>query len=166
MCAPASTRLFGNGCTACGRSPRPSRMLSEQRRPRLPCPGSRILPVQALCHPPLTSAHRGANGLWVRALAEVPGSALARRDRRRCRGGGGRQPWLRKHACQEGYSSVVRRANPGQAPVARRRHRGGACRGRGAERRPARARHRTASRAFQAPSCLRDSRSSMEGDRR
>ena len=51
-------------------------------------PGSPMLPVQALCHPPLTSAHRGANGMWVSALAEVPGGAPALRDSRRCRGGG------------------------------------------------------------------------------
>jgi len=129
-------------------------------------PGSPMLPVQALCHPPLTSAHRGANGIWVRALAEVPGSAPARRNRRGCRGGGGRQPCWRKHACEEGCASVVKRASPGQVPVARRRHRGVAGRGRGAERRHARARHRTASRAFRALSWLRDSRSLMEVDGR
>jgi hypothetical protein len=61
---------------------------------------------------------------------------------------------------------VVRRTSPGQEPVARRRHRGVACRGRCAERRHARMRHRTARRAFRALSCLRDSRSSMEGDGR
>jgi len=47
-----------------------------------------MLPVQALCHPPLTSAHRGANGIGVRVLAEVPGSAPTRRTRRRGCGGG------------------------------------------------------------------------------
>jgi hypothetical protein len=129
-------------------------------------PGSPMLPVQALCHPPLTSAHRGANDIGVRALAEVPGSAPARCDRRRCRGGGGRQPCGRKHAGEEGCSSVVKRASPGQVPVARRRHRGVVCRGRGAERRQARARHRTASRAFRALSCLRDRGGSMAGDGR
>jgi hypothetical protein len=134
-------------------------------------PGSPMLPVQALCHPPLTSAHRGANGTGVRALAEVPGSAPARRDGRRCRGGasgggGGRQPSWRKHAGEERCSSVVRRASPGQVPVARRRHRGVAGRGRCAERRQARTRHRTTSHAFRALSCLRDSRCSMEGDGR
>jgi hypothetical protein len=81
-------------------------------------------------------------------------------------GGDGRQPCWRKHAWEEGCSSVVRRASPGQVPVALRRHRGVACRGRCAEQRHARARHRTASRAFRALSCLRDSRCSMEGDGR
>ena len=81
-------------------------------------------------------------------------------------GGGGRQPCLRKHACEEGSSSMVRQASLGQEPVALRRRRGVVCRGRGAERRHARARHRTASRAFRALSCLRDSRALMEGDGR
>jgi hypothetical protein len=81
-------------------------------------------------------------------------------------GGGGRQPWLSKHACEEGCSSMVRRASPDQVPVALRRHRGVARRGRCAARRHVRTRHRTTSDAFRALSCLRDSRSSMEGDER
>jgi len=155
--ATAATRVVGSpGPLSC----------SEGRVGRVShAPGSPMLPVQALCHPPLTSAHRGANGIGVRALAEVPRSAPARCDRRRCRGGGGRQPCGRKHSGEEGCSSVVKRASPGQVPVARRRHRGVVCRGRGAERRQARARHRTASRAFRALSCLRD-RGVLDGGRR
>jgi hypothetical protein len=65
-----------------------------------------MLPVQALCHPPLTSAYRGAHGIWVRALAEVPGGTPTRRDRRRCRGGGvwrrGRTTSMVEQACLEG----------------------------------------------------------------
>jgi hypothetical protein len=101
--ATAATRVVGSpGPLSC----------SEGRVGRVShAPGSPMLPVQALCHPPLTSAHRGANGIGVRALAEVPGNAPARCDRRRCRGGGGRQPCGRKHACAEG---VLERGEAGE----------------------------------------------------
>jgi hypothetical protein len=122
---------------------------------------------------------KGCSLCDTRRQAACRGGGRGRQTRRagRCHLGGrcnacrtpfamvGRRCW-RRQACEEGRSSLVRRASPGQVAVARRRHRGVACRGRCTERRHARTRHRTASRAFRALSCLRDSGCSMEVDGR
>jgi hypothetical protein len=160
--------LPGKGCNAC-MILLPSHVRRGQRRPRLQCPGSPVLSLQALCHRPLTSPHRCANGREVSELEEAPNDAPPLRASMRCRGGGVWRRWRttamcqRRQACHEECQSLVRRASPRQVPVALRRHRGVARIGECSERQHAHARHRTARRAFGAMSCLRDTGARWRG---
>jgi hypothetical protein len=127
--APAYTHFPGTGCHA-GLLPRSC----DEGRVGLAChaPGSPVLPLQALCHRPLPSPHRGANGMRVSALEEAPGDAPALRDSPRGRGEGVWCRWQttalcqRRQAGQEECQSVMMQGSPRQVLVALRRHRGGA----------------------------------------